>query len=70
MNVFNIKLLGAFLFYVIMFFIYRYASGRYQKPKGRDKYIAWVNTEGKKVRKSVIILTILFTLAQIIIIVS
>lgn len=65
-----VKLLGALIFYVLMFFVYRYASGKYKKSKNNDKYINWVSTQGEKVKKAVVILAVIYTLAQIAIIVN
>jgi len=50
------------LFYVIMFVLYLYANGNLGKS---EKYIEWTNNEGIKLKKNILILVVLYTLAQI-----
>lgn len=49
-----------------MFLLYQYASGKYTRLMDNENYLSWVNQYGEKVKRAVKILVVIYTLAQII----
>ncbi len=55
------------IFYIVVLMIYRYSKGKYKVREGKEEqYKYWVNTSGKRISKSVIILTIIYTVGMVI----
>lgn len=66
----SIEIIAAFGFYSLMFFLYLYSSGKYKKHQNQERYVAWVTTRGGKVKRSIVVIVIIYTCAQLIILLS
>lgn len=57
-----ISIIFAIIFYSIMIYIYRYASGKHKikNEANREKYNQWLNSYGKIIKKTVSILMIIY----------
>lgn len=57
-----ISIIGALIFYSIMIYIYRYASGKHKikNETNREKYNQWLNSYGKILRNGVTMLMIIY----------
>lgn len=60
-----IRYIYPIIFYIIMFFLYRYSKGKINSVKKSEKYLEWVRTKGKVLSKAVLILTLLYTIFYI-----
>lgn len=67
MDALYVRVLGAIVFYAIMYYGYRYASGKYTQAKNHAKYLAWVGKHGSTVKRSIRTITIMYTLGQLLI---
>ena len=57
-----VSLAGSIIFYLIMIYSYRYANGKASVPaEKRNQYQVWVDKDGKKVKRSIGIMIIIYT---------
>lgn len=62
-----ISIIGIIIFYALMALLYRYANGKWNVPENKkSNYQNWLDKYGKTLRKSLIILMVIYGISMLI----
>jgi hypothetical protein len=61
------SLIGILVFTVLMYFGFRYANGNWKVSESKkNEYLNWTNNYGKKIKKGIIIISIIYGISMLI----
>lgn len=61
------SLIGIFVFTTLMVIAYRFADGKWKVAENKkDDYLNWINTSGRKVKRSILIISVIYGLFMLI----
>ena len=60
-----LMLVGPIVFYALMYYGYKYATGKIEHSKNQAAYETWVANHGEIVRKGIVTITLIYTAVQL-----
>jgi len=61
------SIIGIIIFVIIIYFGFKYADGKWKVPESKKTdYLNWSNRHGKKVKKGIFIISIIYGISMII----
>ena len=62
-----ISIIGILVFATIMYFGFKYANGKWKVSESKKtEYLNWTNNHGKKIKKGIIIISIIYGISMLI----